>query len=100
MIEKIKRLDNEVQLSMLADFEEFQHTQVKLHLSGARKRVPAEIEGTSRQRKCATAVRVEAGQRIDRPAASDYQNRSRFNVSEQLGDQSRGLLALFLIGER
>ena len=52
MIEKVKRLDNEVQLPKLTDSEEFQHTQVKLHLSGARERVPAKTEGTRRQRKC------------------------------------------------
>jgi len=32
MIEKIKRLHDEVQLSVLADFEELQDTQIKLHL--------------------------------------------------------------------
>src|SRR5260370_7102941 len=43
---------------------------------------------------------MEASQGIDGPAASDYQNRSRFNVAEQLGDHPRGLLALFLVSER
>ncbi len=32
MIEKVKRLHDEVQLSVLADFEELQDTQIKLHL--------------------------------------------------------------------
>jgi hypothetical protein len=32
MIEKVKRLHDEVQLSVLADFEELQDTKIKLHL--------------------------------------------------------------------
>jgi len=34
------------------------------------------------------------------PAASDRQNRSRFNVAKQSGDHPGGLLALFRIRER
>jgi hypothetical protein len=70
---------------MLPDLEEFQHAQIRLHLSGGRKGVP---------------VRIEASQRIDWPATSNHQNRSRFNVAEQLGDHSRGLLTLLLVSER
>src|SRR6267143_7234180 len=100
MVEKVKRLHNEVQLSMLPNLEELQHTQIKLHLTGCGEGVAAETEGTRRQRKCATMVCVEASQRIDRPAASDHHNRSRLNVAEQLGDHPRGFLALFLLSER
>src|SRR5216684_3608614 len=85
---------------MLPNLEEFQHAQIKLHLSGGREGVPAKTERTRRQRKCAAAVSIEASQRIDWPAASDDQNRSRFNVAEQPGDHARGLLALFFIRER
>src|SRR6202047_3708893 len=85
---------------MLPNLEEFQHAQIKLHLSRGRERIPAKTERTGRKRKCAAAVGIEASQRIDGPAASNYQNRSRFNVAEQLGDHARGLLALFLVSER
>src|SRR4029077_20350838 len=34
MIEKVKRLHDEIQLSVRADFEELQDTQIKLHLTG------------------------------------------------------------------
>jgi len=100
MVEQVKRLHNEIQLPVLTDFEEFQHTQIQLHLTGSGQGVPAKPKGTRRQRKCVATVRIEASQGIDRPAASDDQNRSRFNVAEQLGHHPRRLLALFLIGER
>src|SRR5258708_1661889 len=85
---------------MLTNLEEFQQAQVELHLSRRGKRVPTETEGTRGRRNGAIPVRIEAGQGIDGPTASDYQNRSRFNVAEQLRDHPRGLLALFLIYER
>src|SRR5216684_741465 len=84
---------------MLTNFEEFQHAQIKLHLSGGGERIPAKPKGTGRQRKCAATARIEASQRIDRPSASDYQNRSCFNVAKHLRDRPRGLLAHFLICE-
>jgi hypothetical protein len=84
---------------MLTDLEELQHANIKLPLSGGRERIPTKPEGTGRERKCAATARIEASQRVDRPFASDDQNRSRFNVAEQLRDRPRGLLALFLICE-
>lgn len=75
MVENVKRLCNDVQLSMLPDLEEFQHAQIKLHLSGGREGVPAKTERTRRQRKFAAAVSIEASQRIDWPAAPNYQDR-------------------------
>ena len=85
---------------MFPNLEEFQHAQIKLHLSGSGERIPPKPKGTRRQRKRAATVRIEASQRIDGPAASDRQNRSRFNVAEQFGDHPGGLLALFRISER
>src|ERR1700687_3199325 len=100
MVEQVKRLHDEIQPSVLTDFEELQHTQIQLDLSGCSEGVPAKPKGTRRQRNCAAAVRIEASQRMDCPAASDCQNGSRFNIAEQLGDHPRGLLAVFLICER
>src|SRR3984893_2784728 len=100
MVENVERLNDEVELSVLPNLQEFQRAQIKLHLTVSSQGVPAKPKGTRRQRKCAATVRIEASQRIDGPAASDYQNRSRFHVAEQLGDHPRGLLALFLVSER
>src|SRR6266852_3185681 len=69
VIENIKRLSDEVQLSVLSDLEEFQNTQIAFHLSGSREGVPFKTERTRRQRNCAAAVSIEAGQRIDGPPA-------------------------------
>ena len=33
MVERLKRLHDEIQLSVLTDFEELQHTQIQLHLT-------------------------------------------------------------------
>jgi hypothetical protein len=85
---------------VLANLEELQHTQIKLHLAGGNETAPAKTERARRQRGCAAAVSIEASQRIDWSAAPDYQERRGFNVAEQPGDQPRGLLALFLITER
>ena len=41
MVEKVERLHDEVQPSMLANLEELQHTQIKLHLAGGKKGIPA-----------------------------------------------------------
>jgi len=35
MVEQVKRLHDEIQLSVLTDFEELQHTQIELHLTGS-----------------------------------------------------------------
>src|SRR6266571_8153084 len=66
---------------MLSNLEEFQHPQIKLHLTGSNEGVPAKTERTRRQRKCAAAVSIEASQRIDWPAAPNNQDRSDFNVA-------------------
>src|SRR5712671_4667259 len=84
---------------MLPNLEEFQHPQIKLHLTRSNEGVPAKPQRTRRQRKCAAATGIEASQRIDGPAATNYQDRSRLNVAEQLGNHPGGLLALFLICE-
>src|SRR5437016_12489613 len=85
---------------MFANLEEFQHPQIKLHLTGSNEGVPGKTERTRRQRKCATAVSIEASQRIDGPAAANYQDRSGFNVAEKLRDHSAGFLGLLLVSER
>jgi len=35
MVEDVKRLNDEVELSVLPNLEEFQHAQIKLHLTGS-----------------------------------------------------------------
>src|ERR1700692_1554935 len=69
-------------------------------MPGSNEGVPAKPKRTRRQRKCAATVRIEASQRIDWPAASDYEDGSRFNVAEHLGDHPRGLPPFFFVRER
>src|SRR5216684_5370300 len=85
---------------MLADFEEFQHAQVQLRLRASPQRISSKPKGVPRQRNCPTPVCIEASQRINWSPASNCQNRSHFNVSEQLGDCPGRLFALVLVSER
>jgi hypothetical protein len=41
MVEKVERLHDEVQPSMLTNLEELQHTQIKLRLAGGKEGIPA-----------------------------------------------------------
>src|SRR5258708_1158937 len=79
---------------MLTDFEELQHTQIQLHLTGSSLGVPPKPKRTRKKRKCGPPVRIEASQRVDWPAASEYQNRSRFNVAEQLAEHTTLVVSL------
>src|SRR5579863_1408910 len=85
---------------MLANFEKLQHTQVQLRLRSRSQRISFKIEWARRLRNGTTAVRIKASERVDRPAASNCQNRSRFDIPEQLGDCPGRLFALVLISER
>ena len=62
MVQKIKRLHNEIRLSMLTNLEELQHTQIKLHLACGCEEVAAKTKGPRREWKCAAMVRVESSQ--------------------------------------
>src|SRR5207245_10374875 len=85
---------------MRPKLEECQHWQIELQLTGGNEGVPAKTERTSGRRKCATAVCVEASQRINWPAAPNYQNRSDLNVAGNLRDNSRRGLGLLFVSER
>ena len=47
-VEQVKGLPDEIQLSVLTDFEELQYTQIKLRLTGSSEGVPAKTQGAEK----------------------------------------------------
>ena len=68
VIEQIERLRNQIEAGGLAKWKVLQHTKIRRGESRCPERVSSLPERSRGERECVTAIGVEPGERVDRPA--------------------------------